>query len=285
MSKSKGTTYTFVFATIICVVCSLILSLSAIALQPLQRANMKLDVVQNILISVGHEKEEVFTKTATENFKLFTDEFETILIDKDNQGQTRDFMEAELKKLSYSDEDLKSMTEGELLSKFKSKLGLLANKAGKAKKDYDPGYKLVYAYNPDKTTPQAYVVPIEGYGLWDIVKGYLALNPDLNTVRGITFYEHKETPGLGALITEEWFKTQFQGKKILDTNGSLVSVEIARGKATDTHSGPELAHYVDGISGATLTGTGLNKFIRANLEIYEPYFVELRKKQSQGTEL
>ncbi|PIE03525.1 MAG: NADH:ubiquinone reductase (Na(+)-transporting) subunit C [Acidobacteria bacterium] len=285
VSKSKGTRYTFIFATFVCVVCSLVLAVSATVLQPLQRANIKLDVVQNILISVGHEKEELTTMTPDQVFELFAKEFETILIDKDNVRQTRDFMETELKKLKYEDNDLKTMTEGELVATFKAKLGLLANKAGKSKADYDPGYKLVYAYNPDQTTTQAYVIPIEGYGLWDLIHGYLALNPDLNTVRGITFYQHKETPGLGALITEDWFVKQYKGKKILDPSGKLVSVEVSRGKAKDHHSGAELDHYVDGISGATLTGKGLNQFIKANLEIYEPYFVELRTKQSQGTEL
>jgi Na+-transporting NADH:ubiquinone oxidoreductase subunit C len=283
VSKSKGTTYTFVFATAICLFCSLILAVSAIALQPRQRDNIKLDVVQNILISVGHKKEELAKSTPADQFKLFDDEFETILIDQNNQTQTRDFMVTELKKLSYEDSVLADMTEGELLTTFKAKLYLLAKKADKSVSDYDPGYKLVYKHNP--TNPDAYVIPITGYGLWDVVKGYLALEPDLSTVKGITFYEHKETPGLGARITESWFKDQFSGKKIIDAQGNMVSITIARGKATDSHSGPELEHFVDGISGATLTGKGVNKFIKANLETYEPYFAQLRKSTTQGSTL
>ena len=286
MSKSKGTTYTFVFATAVCIGCSLILAVSATVLQPRQKDNIKLDIVQNILISVGHTQTELAAKSPSENFELFKNEFDTIIIDKNNQKQDRTFMETELKKLSYEDDTLKAMTEGELVNVFKAKSFLLARKAGKNRNEYDPDYKLVYAYNPSHGSPEAYVIPISGYGLWDIVKGYLALDVDLNTVKGITFYEHKETPGLGALITEPWFKDQFKGKKIINPQGGLVSVTIARGKASDTISSPaELEHYVDGISGATLTGKGLNHFIKANLVVYEPYFAILRKNSTQGTEL
>jgi len=285
VSKSKGTTYTFIFATAICFVCSLILAVSATVLQPRQKDNIKLDIVQNILISVGHTKEELTKKAPAESFEMFDREFETILIDKNNQSQDRTFMETELKKLGYEDDTLKAMNEGELVSVFEAKLFLLARKAGKSKAEYNPGYKLVYAFNPNQTSPEAYVVPISGYGLWDIIKGYIALGTDLKTVKGITFYEHKETPGLGALITESWFKDQFKGKKIINNQGELVSVTVARGKASDTISGPALDHYVDGISGATLTGNGLNQFLKANLEVYEPYFAELRDQTTQGTEL
>lgn len=284
MSKRKGTSYTFIFATIVCVVCSLILALSSTALQPRQKDNMKLDIVQNILISVGHTKEELTKKSSKETFALFATEFETKLIDKNNEKQNRDFMDQELINLGYPQDQVEAMNEGELLSTFQSRMSLLAAKAKKKKSDYDPGYKLVYVHKgPDPEHPDAYVIPVQGYGLWDIIKGYLALDPDLSTVKGVTFYEHKETPGLGARITEDWFKDNYVGKKILDAQGNLRSVEIARGKATDTVSGEALSHYVDGISGATLTGKGINDFILRDLQNYEPYFSTIRN-QKKGTE-
>ncbi len=122
----------------------------------------------------------------------------------------------------------------------------------------------------------AYIVPISGKGLWSTIYGYLALEKDLVTVKGITFYQHGETPGLGGEIEKEWFKDNFKGKKILSSTGQLVSITVLKGKVAGRYSGDQADHYVDGISGSTLTGNGLNKFLKKDLEIYEPYFSTIR---------
>lgn len=116
----------------------------------------------------------------------------------------------------------------------------------------------------------AYCLPTQGKALWSTVKGYIALESDLNTVKGITFYSHGETPGLGGEIEQEWFTDSFKGKTILNENGEIVSVEVVKGKIREGTK--DIQHKVDGISGATLTGNGLNEFIKATLEKYEPYF-------------
>ncbi len=228
MSKPKGDAYTFGFAAAICVFCALVLSLSATALKPRQEANVKFDILKNLMASVGKDMQELSKMPAQEVFTLFDKEFETLLLDVDNNKHDRTLMETDLAKLGYPAEELKTLDTGTLLRRFQAKLSLLARKAGKSRKDYDPGYKMVYIYQPQGTV-EAYVIPIEGNGLWDIIKGYLALGTDLNTVKGVSFYEHKETPGLGARITEDWFKDNFKGKKILDDNGELVSILVAKG--------------------------------------------------------
>ena len=270
MSQRKGNAYTFIFAGTICVVCALILSLAATALKPKQEANARHDVVMNLMATVGKDYKQLAKLPKQEVFDMFDKEFATLVLDKDNQTADRSFMEAEMAKVGYPEEMIKGWDTGTLMNRFNGKVGLLAKKAGKDKDTYDPGYKIVYIYQPGGQK-EAYVIPIEGYGLWDLMKGYFALDLDLNTVKGISFYEHKETPGLGARVEEDWFKEQFIGKKILE-NGQLVSIKVAKGKAQGG------AHEVDGISGATLTGDGVNEFLLADLSRYEPYFETVRNQ-------
>jgi Na+-transporting NADH:ubiquinone oxidoreductase subunit C len=120
----------------------------------------------------------------------------------------------------------------------------------------------------------AYCIPISGKGLWSTIKGYLAFEKDLNTVKGLTFYSHGETPGLGGEIEKDKFTKVWKGKTILDESGNLVSITIVKGKIKpDTK---QIENKVDGISGATLTGKGINIFVMENLKKYQPYFSKQR---------
>jgi Na+-transporting NADH:ubiquinone oxidoreductase subunit C len=134
-------------------------------------------------------------------------------------------------------------------------------------------YKIYQSKDNDKVT--GYAIPIAGKGLWGTMYGYFAIEPDAETVKGITFYRHKETPGLGAEVDKEWFQSNFVGKKLIDTNGSLVSVEVVKGYVSNAD--PEAMHKVDGISGATITGKGLTTFLKNDLQKYEPYLSKVRK--------
>src|SRR5690606_15537168 len=122
---------------------------------------------------------------------------------------------------------------------------------------------------------KAYIVPIAGNGLWGMMYGYIALKPDLLTVEGIRFYRHQETPGLGGEAEKPWFTSQWEGKKILDEQGRFRSVAVAKGPAANSHPN-ELEHYVDGMSGATITGNGITTFVSSDLKKYEPYFQSIR---------
>jgi len=134
-------------------------------------------------------------------------------------------------------------------------------------------YTIYQSRENDKVT--GYAIPIAGKGLWGTMYGYFAIEPDAETVKGITFYRHKETPGLGAEVDKEWFQSNFIGKKLIDTNGSLVSVEVVKGYVSSTD--PKSMHKVDGISGATITGKGLTTFLKNDLQKYEPYLSKVRK--------
>ena len=98
----------------------------------------------------------------------------------------------------------------------------------------------------------ALILPVSGKGLWSSLFGYFALDlKNYSTVKGITFYEHGETPGLGAEISKDWFKSSFIGKEIF-LNNKLISVNVSKAGKADKKN----IYEVDGIIGATNTGRG-----------------------------
>ncbi len=126
---------------------------------------------------------------------------------------------------------------------------------------------------------EAYIVPINSRGLWGRIQGYLAIENDGSTVAGFTVYKHSETPGLGGEIEKAWFQKNWVGKKIVDRGGGFVSVSIAKGAVEDRIPSEKQPNYVDGISGATLTGRYLTAGLKEVLEVYEPVSIRFRKNQ------
>ena len=107
------------------------------------------------------------------------------------------------------------------------------------------------------------VIPVYGAGLWGPVWGYIALEPDMNTVKGIVMDHSGETPGLGAEITTANVQNSFKGKTIFE-GADFVSVSMRKGGATNNHE-------VDAISGGTKTCDGVNAMIKTGLEGYLPF--------------
>ena len=99
------------------------------------------------------------------------------------------------------------------------------------------------------------VLPVRGYGLWGTLYGYLALEGDLRRVRGLEFYAHKETPGLGGEVENPRWKAQWVGREIYDDAGAY-SLEVVKGRARDRK------HQIDGLAGATLTTRGVDNLVR-----------------------
>ncbi|ANT65896.1 NADH:ubiquinone reductase (Na(+)-transporting) subunit C [Prosthecochloris sp. CIB 2401] len=151
------------------------------------------------------------------------------------------------------------------------KRGFAIKRLSGAGRENVPAY---YVYG-EEPAPEAVILPVDGKGLWSTIKGFIALESDLNTVRGIAFYEHAETPGLGGEIDKEYFTRRFQGKKIF-REGQLVSVTIAKGEMLE-----ESDYGVDGISGASLTTAGINRFLRADLERFTPLLQGRAQQQEQ----
>lgn len=109
-------------------------------------------------------------------------------------------------------------------------------------KEQQRGDVSLYEYAPDGGEVVAAALPFEGPGLWGPIKGFLAFEPDMRTIKGVTFYEQEETPGLGGEIVTEGFRSLFAGKKIIDKNGIVIKA-----------SSGKLENGIDAISGATMT--------------------------------
>ena len=107
------------------------------------------------------------------------------------------------------------------------------------------------------------VIPVYGAGSWGPIWGYIALEPDMNTVKGIVMDHSGETPGLGAEITTDKVQSAFVGKTIFEGD-NLVSVSMKKGGATNNHE-------VDAISGGTKTCEGVNAMLKSGLEGYLKY--------------
>ncbi len=136
----------------------------------------------------------------------------------------------------------------------------------------------IYLYQKKEGSIEAYIIPINTRGLWGEILGYLAIKNDGKTISGFTVYKHSETPGLGGEIEQHWFQSNFIGKKITSPGGDFASISIAKGKVEDSISTENKENYVDGISGATLTGKFLSKGMKDVLSGYEPVSIIFRKR-------
>ena len=123
---------------------------------------------------------------------------------------------------------------------------------------------------------QSYAIPISGYGLWSTLYGFFSIEADGNTVAGITFYAHGETPGLGAECEKPWFQNNFVGKRITNDDGEFVSITVAKSAIPLDTSAEAKKSMVDGISGATITAKGIESFLYKDLEKYEAFSKRLR---------
>ena len=134
----------------------------------------------------------------------------------------------------------------------------------------------VFTFLDESGNVEAYIFPTFGAGLWDWISSYIAFGQDLNTVKGVAFDHKGETPGLGARITEATVQQRYVGKKIYNAQGDLVSVTMLKGEG---NSGLN-EHQVDGMSGATITGKGVNVMLENYLECYSAF---IKKTKSQKT--
>ena len=202
-------TKTLVFAAIVCVSCSLLLSGTAAGLKTRQQANEAFDVKRNIVKAFGI--------------------------------------------------DISAMTRPEIEGTFEQHV------AEKTADDLP-----IYTWTEDGADqPSKYAFPISGKGLWSMMYGYLSLEADLETIAGVSFYKHGETPGLGAEIEKTWFLSQFAGKKLY-ADGKPTNFLVTK----PGYASGDMA--VDGISGATLTGKGVEKLVQKDAAAYADYFNSIK---------
>ncbi len=117
---------------------------------------------------------------------------------------------------------------------------------------------------------EAFILPVYGAGLWDAIWGFVALNPDLKSVKGISFDHKGETPGLGARITSDDIQERYRGKKLYNENDEFVAITMVKGEnIPEDRLGP---NKVDGLAGATLTANGVNDMLLNYIGYYQKYF-------------
>lgn len=148
-----------------------------------------------------------------------------------------------------------------------------------------PRYAVVYLLR-DAGELRGIVLPVYGYGLWSTMYGYLALEADANTVIGLRFYEHGETPGLGAEIDDPRWLSQWPGKKIYGESGEPL-IEVVKGRiAPEAAAGSDAVYQVDGITGATMTGKGVTNLLRYWLgdQGFGPYLERIRQSRGEDHE-
>lgn len=226
-------------ALMVCLVCAIVVSTAAVVLRPIQQENRTMDLRRNVLaaagllqdgVSVQEQFEQVETRLVNLETGEFSDEFDTETFNPREAAR-----DPALSESVPASEDIAGIKRRET-------------------------YTEVYVINDSEGQLQTLILPIRGYGLWSTLWGFIALDQDLNTVRGLGFYEHAETPGLGGEVDNPNWKEQFVGKEVYGDQGN---VQLAVKKGTVNRSNEmEATHLVDGLSGATLTSRGVTNLIQ-----------------------
>ena len=219
----------------LCLVCAAVISFIAVGLKQLQKQNIIIDQQKKIVAAANLES---FYGSVTKAY----DSIEEIVVDLDTGNLTEiDPKNYDLSKELQDNSKFINLTSSEDIATIK-----VRENFSKVFLEYRDGEM------------NTVILPVRGYGLWGILYGYLAISNDLNTIVGLEFYEHKETPGLGAEIDNPAWKALWNGKKLFDEEGNLL-IEVIKGKVAANDM--ESTYKVDGLSGATLTSNGVTNLL------------------------
>jgi len=231
---------TLFVAFCLCVVCSVLVSSSAVLLKPRQEKNKKLDIQKNLLLASGLIES---SKVSESQVASIMKNFQVKLIDLDNG--------TEVTEMDATSFDQKKAAKDPKLNK------VIDGKADIAKIKTRSKYGKVYLYQENGSTSMI-VLPIHGKGLWSTLYGFIVLDSAAEMVKGLAFYEHGETPGLGGEVDNPRWKAQWKGKKIF--KDGMVNLGVIKG--TVNPNSANAAYEVDGLSGATITSVGVSNLVR-----------------------
>jgi len=261
-----STRYILLFAAAVCGICSVFVAGAAVLLKPRQEINVALDRQKNVLAVAGlMEPGESLSRD--EVTRRFHDNIVAQVVDLETG----------------------SVEEGIDPADYDQRKAAADPKTGHeappnpAKVRRLPKDGLVYRVEKDGKL-RAVVLPIEGKGLWSTLYGYLALAADAQTIVGITFYQHGETPGLGGEVDNPRWKALWKGRKAYDAEGHPV-INVKKGIAGPPETDP---YEVDGLSGASITSRGVGNLVRFWLgdHGFGPYLkqMEAREQAQEGSE-
>jgi len=248
---------TLIVAISLCLVCSALISFSAVELRDLQEANKALDKQTKILSAAGLLVDDKEVSSLFNSIEIKIVNLETGLFD--SNISIEDFDESSFSRNPNTSIELNSDTDIALLKRREN-------------------YQSIYLHY-DNEDLNAIILPVRGYGLWGTMKGYLALESDLQTIIGLEFFDHKETPGLGGEIVNPRWKAIWKGKEVYSDAGEVL-ISVIKGSVDKNN---EKAKYqVDGLSGATITSNGVTNLLSFWLgEMgYGPLINEMKSMES-----
>ncbi len=311
--KSYSDTQVFTFIVLLCVICGLLLAVVSFSLQNQQIAAKEFDQSKQMLIAAKILSHGDFFEVLSDQGDIRPAQFDPrtkrllpleggILPVKATVEQIKEIAALRIRPLLTD-------AQGNIYTLEEKKVTLPEYLAENKKAGYaDLPLKLFYAILPnteeaEKLSAEAvakdihkaelYVIPVSGFGLWAPIYGFIAIGPNGDEVIGTTWYEHAETPGLGANITEEWWQKQFYGKEIFqessdgstDFQTASMGIIVVKGKVTDVYgNSPKAKSAVDGMSGATLTGDGVTQAYRNSLTPYRAFFSKIHNTFSSQKE-
>ncbi|MBU0943882.1 MAG: Na(+)-translocating NADH-quinone reductase subunit C [Proteobacteria bacterium] len=251
----------FYSALLLAFVCSLLVAGAAVKLRPLQEANRLLDQKKNILYAAGLYREG---KSVEELFASI----ETRVVEL---ASGRYVPAEEIDPASYR--QLKAALREDGGHPLDSKVDI----AGMRRLEK---YSLVYLVKHGEQLEQI-ILPVRGKGLWSTMYAYVAVAGDLSTIRGVSFYEHGETPGLGGEIENRRWNEGWQGKRLYNPEGEM-ELKVIKGKVVA--SGDQAFYQIDGLSGATLTSKGVSNLLEFWFgdHGFKPYFRQLQKRDNSN---
>ena len=301
--KPHTNTQVLWFIIALCFICALILALTAYLLEKPQLTAKEFDQSKQMLIAAKILNHAGFFEIL-ENGQLvrarFDEENAILVADSAAPKAT----EAQIKQIAaLRIRPLLTDKEGAVFTLEEKNLSLTDYLSENKKAGYAAlPLKLFYAILPngkdaDKITAtdiskdlsktSVFIIPVSGFGLWAPIYGYIAIGSDGDKVIGTTWYEHGETPGLGANITEAWWQKQFFGKVIFqespggktDFKTADMGIIVVKGKVKDVFGDtPKSRSAVDGMSGATLTGDGVTAAYRNSLTPYRAFLIKIHKE-------
>ena len=258
MQGSVG--YNLAFAAIICVVCAIFVSSSAVSLRDRQAVNQALDMQRNVLQAAGLATPEAAAGLSRDEVEA---RFAAI------RATVIDMVTGEATSIDANAFDPRAAAADVVRSRAAP-----PNRAGITR---IADHALVYALRNADDELELVVLPVSGLGLWGILYGFIALDADLETIRGLTFYEHKETPGLGGEVDNPRWKRLWDGRKAFGPDGEP-EIAVIKGLAGPPGDDP---YRVDGLAGATMTSRGVTNLLRFWLgeHGFGPYLQMLRDRE------
>lgn len=260
MQRQFSVPYNLLFSAAVCGVCAVFVSSAAVLLEERQDVNKLLDKKKNVLQAAGlmGAKEKIPAEEVEQRFA----KFRPVVIDLATGEEAPDI-------------------DPETFDQKKAKKDPARSREAPSNRSLVkrlPHHALVFEKLDEGGQLEMVVIPVEGYGLWSTLYGFLALDTDTRTVRGLAYYEHGETPGLGGEVENARWKALWPGRKALDES-YVPKIEVIKGAAGKPEEDP---YRVDGLSGATITSRGVTNMMALWLgeEGFAPYLEKVRQRAS-----